>query len=80
MKALCTGVAAEGLEGLYAFFHEGERKSDTKGKGKAGWDIYQPEKEFGRMGLGSRSKAWRTSAINADFEVSCRLGGQLGRG
>ncbi|ORY81842.1 protein-tyrosine phosphatase-like protein [Leucosporidium creatinivorum] len=68
LKALCTGVAAEGIEGLYAFFYEGERKGDRKGKGKAGWGIYQPEKEFQRMGLGSRSKAWRTSAINADFE------------
>lgn len=75
---MCTGVAAEGLEGLYAFFYEGEKKGDRKGKGRAGWGIYHPEKEFQRMGLGSRSKAWRTSAINADFEVGQLLGDWLG--
>lgn len=42
---------------------------DRKGKGKAGWGIYEPEKEFARMGVGSRSKAWRASEINADYEV-----------
>lgn len=67
LKGLCKEVGAGGLEGLYAFFYEGEK---SKGKGKAGWSIYRPEKEFARMGVGSRSKAWRFTNINHDFEVS----------
>lgn len=70
LKGLCRDVSSGGLEGLYAYFYEGERKADKKGKGKAGWNIYQPEKEFARMGVGSRSKAWRFTNINHDFDVS----------
>lgn len=76
MKGLCTGVTNGGLEACYAFFYEGEiasgegnRKEDKKGKGRAGWDIYEPSKEFARMGVGSRSKAWRFSSVNKDYEV-----------
>lgn len=79
LKGLCTGVTSTGLEGLYAFYYEGEErvnvegsttlKVDRKGKGKAGWNIYEPEKEFSRMGVGSRSNAWRFSNVNKDYEV-----------
>lgn len=68
LKGLCSGVGAGGLPGLYAFFYGGQH-DDKKGKGKAGWGIYEPEREFKRMGLGTRSKAWRSSAINSDYEV-----------
>lgn len=71
LKGLCGGLGAGGLETLYAFFYEGELggQVDRKGKGKEGWGVYEPEKEFARMGVGSRSKAWRASEINADYEV-----------
>ncbi|KAK4703072.1 hypothetical protein P7C70_g3151, partial [Phenoliferia sp. Uapishka_3] len=66
LKGICSGVGSGGLPGLYAFFYGGEK--DRKGKGRAGWNIYEPEREFKRMGVGSRSKAWRSSAINRDYE------------
>jgi len=35
-----------------------------------GWNVYSPREEFGRMGVGSRSKAWRFTDINKDYVVS----------
>ncbi|KAH8984042.1 phosphatases II [Lactarius akahatsu] len=32
-----------------------------------GWNIYSPREEFGRMGVGKRSKAWRFTDINKDY-------------
>lgn len=55
------------MEGLYPFCFA---PSTSKGSGRAGWGIYDPEREFARMGLGSRSHAWRTSSINKDYQVS----------
>ncbi|KAL8286894.1 hypothetical protein RQP46_003900 [Phenoliferia psychrophenolica] len=66
LKGICSGVATGVLPAQYAFFYGGEK--DRKGKGRAGWDVYEPEREFRRMGVGSRSKAWRFSKINHDFE------------
>jgi hypothetical protein len=34
-----------------------------------GWTIYSPREEFGRMGVGTRSKAWRFTDINKDYAV-----------
>ncbi|BGP16515.1 hypothetical protein JCM10213_001146 [Rhodosporidiobolus nylandii] len=67
LKGLCGSFSAGGLEGRYAFFC-GPARGKEKGKGKAGWEIYSPEEEFARMGLGTRSKAWRFTSINADFQ------------
>lgn len=70
LKGLCGSFSAGGLENRYAFFCNDAGKADRKGKGKASWDIYSAEEEFARMGLGTRSKAWRFTDINADFQVS----------
>ncbi|KAH9950277.1 phosphatases II [Amylocystis lapponica] len=35
-----------------------------------GWNIYSPREEFGRMGVGSRTKAWRFTDINKDYSFS----------
>ncbi len=35
-----------------------------------GWTIFNPREEFARMGLGSRTKAWRFTDINKDYIVS----------
>lgn len=32
-----------------------------------GWSIYSPREEFGRMGVGTRSKAWRFTDVNKDY-------------
>jgi hypothetical protein len=34
-----------------------------------GWNVYLPREEFARMGVGSRSKAWRFTDINKDYVV-----------
>ncbi|BGO91691.1 hypothetical protein NBRC10512_008139 [Rhodotorula toruloides] len=68
LKGLCGSFSAGGLENRYAFFCNDAGKADRKGKGKASWDIYSAEEEFARMGLGTRSKAWRFTDINADFQ------------
>ncbi|GAA5910045.1 phosphatidylinositol-3-phosphatase YMR1 [Sporobolomyces salmoneus] len=82
IKTLCAGCSMGGLENRWAFFHHsttqtrargekegGEEGGKGKGKGKGGWgwELYDPQEEFGRMGLGKRSKAWRFTEINTDF-------------
>ncbi|SCZ88847.1 BZ3500_MvSof-1268-A1-R1_Chr2-1g04675 [Microbotryum saponariae] len=75
LKALCAEVAAHGIQGLYAFSDNATvdiskvNGPDAKGKGKAGWMIYSPEAEFARMGLGTRSRAWRFTALNEKYDV-----------
>ncbi|KAI0819030.1 protein-tyrosine phosphatase-like protein [Irpex lacteus] len=32
-----------------------------------GWSLYSPREEFGRMGVGTRTKAWRFTDINKDY-------------
>lgn len=41
--------------------------ASTKGNG---WSVYNPREEFARMGLGTRTKAWRFTDINKDYSVS----------
>ena len=50
---------------LYAFFYEPgkvEKKINA-------WGIYQPAKEFARMGLGTKTNEWRITHINKDYQV-----------
>ncbi|KAI0034496.1 protein-tyrosine phosphatase-like protein [Vararia minispora EC-137] len=49
---------------LYAFFYT-PNPSNTASDG---WTLYSPREEFGRMGVGTRSKAWRYTDINKDYE------------
>ncbi|KAL4067721.1 phosphatases II [Scleroderma citrinum] len=58
---VCTSVNQ-----LYAFFYSPNPPFDTEG----GWNIYSPRKEFGRMGVGTRTKAWRFTDINKDYQFS----------
>lgn len=48
---------------LYAFFYRPSPPFPTSD----GWSIYSPRDEFGRMGVGSRSRAWRLTDINKDY-------------
>ncbi|KPV74830.1 uncharacterized protein RHOBADRAFT_376, partial [Rhodotorula graminis WP1] len=76
LKAQCGTLSSGGLEARYAFAQprrtakgEGEGDGAGKGKGRAdGWEVYDVEKEFARMGMGTRSKAWRFTNVNADFQ------------
>ncbi|KAJ3712280.1 protein-tyrosine phosphatase-like protein [Lentinula raphanica] len=48
---------------LYAFFYTPNPPFPTQ----TGWSIYSPREEFGRMGVGTRTKAWRFTDINKDY-------------
>ncbi|TDL25030.1 phosphatases II [Rickenella mellea] len=48
---------------LYAFFYVPNPPFPTSN----GWSIYSPREEFARMGIGSRTKAWRFTDINKDY-------------
>lgn len=50
---------------LYAFFYSPSPPFSTSD----GWSLYSPRDEFGRMGVGTRTKAWRFTDINKDYSV-----------
>ncbi|KIW25081.1 uncharacterized protein PV07_10751 [Cladophialophora immunda] len=59
-----------GIEKLYAFsYHPTGPEKDVGGKG---WSLYDPMREWRRMGLGdeSRKTNWRISTINKDYSFS----------
>ncbi|KZV71863.1 phosphatases II [Peniophora sp. CONT] len=55
-------VAAD-VKQLYAFFYTPNPPLTHND----GWLIFNPREEFGRMGVGTRSKAWRFTDINKDY-------------
>ncbi|KAJ6525690.1 protein-tyrosine phosphatase-like protein [Mycena capillaripes] len=59
-------TVATSVQQLYAFFYSPNPPLPTS----EGWSIYSPRDEFGRMGLGTRSKAWRFTDINKDYSFS----------
>lgn len=52
---------------LYAFVYEPTAPASKNGKD--GWEIYNVQEEFMRMGVGKRTKAWRFTDINRDYSV-----------
>jgi myotubularin-related protein 6/7/8 len=57
------------LDKLYAFAF------DPPGQGRRkfnGWDVYDPKKEFARLGIGEQGapNGWRMTKINNDYKVS----------
>lgn len=50
---------------LYAFYYAPNPPLSAND----GWSIYSVREEFGRMGVGSRTKAWRFTDINKDYTV-----------
>lgn len=85
LKALCSAVGVGGVASGFAFCYQGDDSAEKKGgpardKGKGkGWEMYDVDKEFARMGVGSRSLAWRITAVNADYTVSDYARDVLGR-
>ncbi|CAL1705304.1 unnamed protein product [Somion occarium] len=51
---------------LYAFFYTPNPPFNPTN----GWSIYNPREEFGRMGVGTRTKAWRFTDLNKDYSFS----------
>ncbi|KAI0045386.1 phosphatases II, partial [Auriscalpium vulgare] len=59
-------TVATSVSQLYAFFYVPNPPLTATG----GWTLYSPREEFGRMGVGTRSKAWRFTDINKDYAFS----------
>lgn len=72
------------IEQLYAFYYTpspplqpsalSSSSPESSPSTNNGWNVYNPREEFARMGLGTRTKAWRFTDINKDYTVS-RLNG-----
>jgi myotubularin-related protein 6/7/8 len=58
-------VVAASVTQLYAFYYTPNPPLSSS----IGWSIYSPREEFGRMGVGARTKAWRFTDINKDYTV-----------
>ncbi|KAF5386999.1 hypothetical protein D9615_001576 [Tricholomella constricta] len=56
-------TVATSVTQLYAFFYHPNPPLSASN----GWSLYSPRDEFGRMGVGSRSKAWRFTDVNKDY-------------
>ncbi|PPQ67458.1 hypothetical protein CVT24_011515 [Panaeolus cyanescens] len=56
-------TVATSVTQLYAFFYNPNPPLPTN----EGWSIYSPREEYGRMGVGTRSKAWRFTDLNKDY-------------
>ncbi|ODQ50914.1 phosphatases II [Saitoella complicata NRRL Y-17804] len=63
VKALCCKAT---IESMYAFFY-------TPGKSEAaqnGWGLWDPVKEYQRLGVGSQNPNWRITNVNKDYTFS----------
>ncbi|KZS88382.1 phosphatases II [Sistotremastrum niveocremeum HHB9708] len=56
-------TVATSIQQLYAFFYAPSPPLPSNN----GWTIYNPRDEFARMGVGTRTKAWRYTDINKDY-------------
>ncbi|KAF7322631.1 Protein phosphatase [Mycena chlorophos] len=59
-------TVATSVQQLYAFSYAPNPPLPTND----GWNLYSPREEFGRMGVGTRTKAWRFTDINKDYSFS----------
>ncbi|KAI9350057.1 Myotubularin-like phosphatase domain-containing protein, partial [Zopfochytrium polystomum] len=60
-------VNISSIDQHYAFYHQ---PTSNVIKSKQGWNVFDPTREFERMGLGTRTQAWRITTINNDFSFS----------
>ncbi|EIN07202.1 phosphotyrosine protein [Punctularia strigosozonata HHB-11173 SS5] len=56
-------TVATSVTQLYAFFYS----PNPPFAANDGWSFYSPREEFGRMGVGTRTKAWRFTDVNKDY-------------
>ncbi|KAI0725006.1 phosphatases II [Fomitopsis betulina] len=59
-------TVATSVTQLYAFYYV----PNPPYAATNGWSLFSPREEFGRMGVGSRTKAWRFTDINKDYSLS----------
>ncbi|GAA5981154.1 hypothetical protein JCM5350_007177 [Sporobolomyces pararoseus] len=67
IKESCGKIALGGLENRSAFQHYSTSRKNQEKRVVRGWEIYNPKKEFERMGIGKRTKAWRFTNLNTNF-------------
>lgn len=67
IKAWTTGLGK--IEKLYAFSYQPPKQEQAV----TGWKLYDPKKEWARLGVGSTAKNWRISSINTNHEVGAML-------
>ncbi|KAF5389902.1 hypothetical protein D9757_003599 [Collybiopsis confluens] len=58
-------TVATSVSQLYAFFYSPSPPLSASD----GWSIYSAREEFGRMGIGSRTKAWRFTDVNKEYSL-----------
>ncbi|KAF7975840.1 hypothetical protein HWV62_8405 [Athelia sp. TMB] len=58
-------TVATSVNQLYAFYYTPSPPFSVSD----GWSLYSPRDEFVRMGVGSRTKAWRFTDINKDYSL-----------
>ncbi|KAF8197472.1 protein phosphatase [Pholiota molesta] len=58
-------TVATSVSQLYAFFYVPTPPLPAN----EGWSLYSPRDEYIRMGVGTRSKAWRFTDLNKDYSV-----------
>ncbi|KAJ3047090.1 hypothetical protein HK097_000242 [Rhizophlyctis rosea] len=52
------------VEQLYAFYYTPEKPFTSN----VGWNLYDPQSEFTRLGVGTKTTNWRFSTINENYE------------
>lgn len=60
-------LIAASVDKLYAFAYHPDPPLPTPSV--PGWFCYTPRDEYARMGVGTRTKAWRLTDINKDYAV-----------
>lgn len=63
-EAVIEAILAS-VTNLYAFFYQPSPPHTATD----GWSLYSPRDEFGRMGVGLKTKAWRFTDVNKDYTV-----------
>lgn len=61
----CIHRQSASVSQLYAFYYT----PNPPLVASDGWTMYSPRHDLGRMGVGTRSKAWRFTNINKDYSV-----------
>ncbi|GAA5964722.1 hypothetical protein JCM3765_004368, partial [Sporobolomyces pararoseus] len=66
IKQVCERIQLGGLQNRWAFSISSDDKA--RRETRRGWEIYDPKKEFERMGIGKKTKTWRYTNLNTDFK------------
>lgn len=60
------------FESLFAFYYQPSH-ANLLCNPLRGWHVYNPMKEYARMGVGTKTDQWRFTRINEEFGVLLKL-------